>query len=56
MVQDREWAAVERVVRAALDDADVLRTPPATDEELGFVTETITDHIVGAFVTRPREQ
>jgi hypothetical protein len=46
--------AVERVVREALADADVLGYPPKTDEELGYLAETITDHVVAAFLIQPR--
>lgn len=54
MGTDHEWAAVEAVVREALADADVLGDPPKTEEEIGYLAETITDHVVAAFVTQPR--
>jgi hypothetical protein len=54
MGTDHEWVAVEAVVRAALADADVLGDPPRTEEQVGYLAETIADHVVGAFVTQPR--
>ncbi|HSH60876.1 MAG TPA: hypothetical protein VK988_14815 [Acidimicrobiales bacterium] len=56
MGEDKEWVAVERAVRAGLDDADVLTDPPKTDEEVGWLAATITDHVVAAFETKPRTQ
>ena len=54
MGTDNEWVAVEKVVLEALADRDVLRYPPASEEDVGHLAETITDHIVAAFLTRPR--
>jgi hypothetical protein len=55
MAVDKEWVAVERVVRAALyDDRQVLKHPPESDEDWMGLAETITDHIVAAFKTTPR--
>jgi hypothetical protein len=47
--EDKEWVAVERAVRAGLDDVHVLTDPPKTDEEVGWLAATITDHVVAAF-------
>lgn len=33
MGEDKEWVAVERAVRAGLDDADVLTDPPKTERK-----------------------
>ena len=54
MAEDKQWAAVYEVVLEALADGDVLQSPPRTKEEVGFLAETISDHIVGAFRPEPR--
>lgn len=48
MGTDHDWVAVNEVVEAALRDAQVLETPPTTEEELGFLAETVTDHLAMA--------
>lgn len=56
MAVDKEWVAVERVVRAALyDDLQVLKYPPESDEDWMWLAATITDHIVATFKTTPRD-
>lgn len=54
MAEDKAWLAVYKVVLAALADVDVLHSPPRTEEEVGFLAETISDHIIGAFRPEPR--
>ena len=54
MGTDHQWVAVEKVVREALADADVLGYPPKNEEEVGHLAETISDYIVAAFLTQPR--
>lgn len=56
MAVDKEWVAVESVVRAAMDDKRVLRHPPVSDEDWTWLAATITDHIVTAFETTPRDR
>jgi hypothetical protein len=52
---DKEWAAVNEVVQAALADmGGALDNPPSNAAEVGHWSDTITDHIVAAFVTQPR--
>ena len=40
--------AVYDLVLEGLEDHHVLDDPPKTEEEVGFLAETITDHVVGA--------
>ena len=54
MGTDHAWVAVEKVVLEALADADLLAYPPKSEEEIGHLAETITDHVVAAFLTQPR--
>jgi len=46
---DRMWVAVEKAVRAGLDDKIVLDDPPQTEEDVMWLAATITDHVVSAF-------
>ncbi|MEQ4210150.1 hypothetical protein [Actinopolymorpha sp. B9G3] len=55
MAVDKKWVAVESVVRAALVDRDVLKHPPESNEDWMWLAATITDHIVAAFETTPRD-
>ncbi len=54
MGEDKEWVAVYKVVLEALADGRVLEDPPTTEEEVEFLAETISDHVVGAFRTALR--
>ena len=45
---DHDWVAINQIVEAGLRDANVLESPPATEEELGYVAETVTDHLSAA--------
>jgi hypothetical protein len=45
---DRNWVALKEIVRAALDDAEVLSAPPTTSEELDDLADTIADHLAPA--------
>lgn len=45
---DHDWVAINEIVEAGLRDANVLESPPTTDEELGYVAETVTDHLSAA--------
>lgn len=49
---DLVWVELETAVREGLRDKSVLEDPPKTDEELGWLAATITDHVCGAL---PRE-
>lgn len=40
--------AINELVEAGLRDANLLDAPPTTAEELGYVAETVTDHLVAA--------
>jgi hypothetical protein len=46
---------VNELVIRGLKDADVLGHPPTTEQELAYMAETITDHVVAA-VELSREQ
>ena len=53
---DHHWGAVyEAVFEALLNDRELHRHPPGSEEEVGFVAETVTDHLVGAFVLTRRD-
>lgn len=60
MGTDHDWVAIRGVVEAGLRDAELLASPPVTtEEELGNVADTVTDHLAaalasGALVKRPR--
>jgi len=45
---DRDWVVINALVEAGLRDSAILETPPMTDEELGFISATITDHLAAA--------
>ena len=51
---DEEWAAVYEVVMRGLKDWAVPDHLPTTAEEVGFLAETVTDHVVAAFRTERR--
>jgi hypothetical protein len=56
MGTDQHWVAVYEVVRKALlEDVELHDHPPANEEEVGHVAETVTDYLVGAFKFVPRE-
>ena len=42
---DRVWGAIEKAVRAGLDDKAVLEDPPRTDEDVMWLAATIADHV-----------
>jgi hypothetical protein len=45
---DHDWVAIYEVVEAGLRDANVLESPPSNEEELGFLADTVTDHLAAA--------
>lgn len=46
---DRDWVALRRVVERGLRDAELLDDPALlTEEELGFVADTVTDNLASA--------
>ena len=50
MATDHHWAAVYEVVREALlQDVELQKNPPQSEDEVGNVAETVTDHLVGSF-------
>ena len=49
-----QWSAVYDAEREALLDAAVHLHPPTTEEEVGFVAEKVTDHLVARFVVDRR--
>lgn len=54
VAKDDEWAAVYEVVIAGLNDWAFPDHPPRTPEEVGFLAETVTDHVVATFKTERR--
>lgn len=60
MGTDHDWVAIREVVEAGLRDAGLLAPPvDATEQDLGDVADTVTDHLSsalasGALVKRPR--
>jgi hypothetical protein len=54
MGKDHRWMAVRQVVEEALADDDVQNRLPTTEDEWGFLADTITDHIVARFKTEAR--
>jgi len=48
MGTDHDWVAINEVVEGGLRDANLLESPPATADELGYVAEKLTDHLVAA--------
>jgi hypothetical protein len=47
-VTDGNWLAVHDRVRQGLEDFGVLENPPTSEIEVGYLAETITDHVVAA--------
>lgn len=47
-------AAYEVVLEALLQDREIHLDPPVNEEDVGFVAETVADHLVGAFDLIPR--
>jgi hypothetical protein len=45
---DSNWLAVHDRVRQGLADYDVVNHPPTSEVEVGYLAETITDHVVAA--------
>ena len=45
---DSNWLAVHDRVRAGLADYGVRENPPMSEVEVGYLAETITDHVVAA--------
>jgi len=39
--------AVRQAVEDAFADDDVLENPPTTEEEWGFLADTVADHVTG---------
>lgn len=42
---DQVWVAIEKAVRAGLDDKVVLEAPPRTDEDVMWLAATVADHV-----------
>jgi hypothetical protein len=55
MAKDEQWIAVYEVVLEAIADGGLLQDPPTTEDEVRFLAETISDHIVGAFKSERRQ-
>lgn len=51
---DSNWLAVREVVLRGLIDGEALTNPPTNDIELGYLADTVTDHVV-AIVEAPRD-
>lgn len=52
MGTDHDWVAIRKVVEAGLRDAELLASPPVTTEEgLGDVADTVTDHLAAALAS-----
>jgi hypothetical protein len=45
----------EKVREALLHDVELHNHPPENEVEVGYVAETVTDHLVGAFTFLRRE-
>lgn len=46
---DHDWVAIYELVEAALRDANVLGSPPKSEDELGYLADTVTDHLAAAW-------
>ncbi len=53
---DKQWVAVEQVVRQAFADKHVLEYPPQSPDEWMWLVASITDHLCAAFEMEPRRR